>query len=135
MSKSKGPEAVGVADVVVVEAARKLGVEAKSQSVANSTRQAFFHLAPQGALGTERASQILCEALRSRLLGPSLEKDTRLGGRFPHQLVEAAKARSGLTSNTELLEYALAKVALEDDFGEFLASRWGTVDPDLDLEF
>jgi hypothetical protein len=69
------------------------------------------------------------------LLGPGLEKDTRIGGRVTHQLLEAAKARSGLTSNTELLEYALAKVALEDDFGEFLVSQKSTVDPELDLEF
>jgi len=70
-----------------------------------------------------------------RLLGPGLEKDTRVGGRVPHQLLDAAKARSGITSTTALLEYALAKVAIEDDFGQFLVSQAGTVDPDLDLEF
>jgi hypothetical protein len=32
------------------------------------------------------------------------------------ELIRSAKERSGLTSDTQLLEYALAKVALEDDF-------------------
>ena len=41
-----------------------------------------------------------------------------IAGRIRKQLVEAAKARSGITSNTELLEYALARIALEDDFDQ-----------------
>lgn len=50
-------------------------------------------------------------------------------------LLDAARAQSGIKSDTELLEYALACVALEDDFGEkFLALR-GTVPRDVDLEF
>ena len=40
-------------------------------------------------------------------------------------LVEAAKARSGIKSDTDLLEYALARVALEDDFGQKLIAREG----------
>jgi hypothetical protein len=50
-------------------------------------------------------------------------------------LVDAAKARSGIKSDTELLEYAFARVALEDDFGQKLIAREGRVPPDLDLEF
>jgi hypothetical protein len=50
-------------------------------------------------------------------------------------LVDAAKARSGIKSDTELLEYALARVALEDDFGQKLTAREGRVPRDLDLEF
>jgi hypothetical protein len=38
-------------------------------------------------------------------------------------------------SDTELLEYALAKVALEDDFGTRLIRRKGRVAKDVDLEF
>ena len=54
-------------------------------------------------------------------------KDRQLGGRFPEALVEQAKRVSGITENTELLTYALAAVALEDDFGERLLARRGTV--------
>jgi hypothetical protein len=50
-------------------------------------------------------------------------------------LIEAAKERSGLSSDSELLEYTLARVALEDRFAETLISLRGTVPPDLDLEF
>ena len=59
----------------------------------------------------------------------------RIAGRIRKQLVDAAKARSGIRSDTDLLEYALARVALEDDFGPKLIAREGRVPPDIDLEF
>jgi hypothetical protein len=59
----------------------------------------------------------------------------RIAGRIRKQLVKAAKARSGIRSDTELLEYALARVALEDDFGQKLIARAGRVPRDVDLEF
>ena len=60
---------------------------------------------------------------------------SRIAGRIRKQLVDAAKARSGIKSDTDLLEYALARVALEDDFGRKLIARKGRVAPDIDLEF
>ncbi|WP_293346366.1 hypothetical protein [Phenylobacterium sp.] len=57
-----------------------------------------------------------------------------IGARVPRHLIDAAKARTGLTSTTEILEYALAKVALEDDFGAALVARKGRAPRDLDLE-
>jgi hypothetical protein len=59
----------------------------------------------------------------------------RIAGRIRKQLIDAARARSGIESNTELLEYALACVALEDDFGRKLLARRGRVLRDTDLEF
>jgi hypothetical protein len=59
----------------------------------------------------------------------------RIAGRIRKRLVKAAKARSGIKSDTDLLEYALARVALEDDFGQKLMAREGRLPPDLDLEF
>ena len=59
----------------------------------------------------------------------------RIAGRVRQPLIEAAKARSGIVSDTELLEYALARVALEDEFGRKLVARKGHVDSSLDLEF
>jgi hypothetical protein len=65
-----------------------------------------------------------------------LEGDrARIAGRIRKQLVRAAKRRSGIKSDTELLEYALARVALEDDFGQKLIALEGSVPPDIDLEF
>jgi hypothetical protein len=50
-------------------------------------------------------------------------------------LVDEAKRRTGIRSDTALIEAALAKLATHDDFGEWLISQRGTVDPSLDLEF
>lgn len=61
------------------------------------------------------------------------KKQKRLSGRAHAQLFEAAAAQSGL-DGSELLEYALAKVALEDDFAERLLSLEGSISRDLNLE-
>ena len=60
---------------------------------------------------------------------------SRVQARITQSLLSAAKARSGITSDTELLEYALARVAIEDDFGPKLLALKGTVPSDIDLEF
>jgi hypothetical protein len=54
-------------------------------------------------------------------------KDRQLGGRFSDALIDEAKRVSGITENTDLLTYALIKVALEDDFGERLLARKGRI--------
>lgn len=60
--------------------------------------------------------------------------NSALGARVPRQLVTQAKERSGISSTTDLVEYALAKVALEDDFGGKLVARKGTLPADTKLE-
>lgn len=80
-----------------------------------------------------RQQLVLNQAAEEGLLGG--QKDSRITGRVPSKLIEAAKARTSFASDTELVTYALAKVALEDDFGEVLLSLKGTVSPALDLEF
>jgi hypothetical protein len=62
------------------------------------------------------------------------KKQKRLSGRAHEQLFEAAAAQSGL-DGSDLLEYALAKVALEDDFAERLISLEGSIGRDIDLGF
>jgi len=71
----------------------------------------------------------------ARQLGLLKGENGRIGGRVRRDLVAAAKQRSGIVSDTELLEYALAKVAIEDDFGTKLVRRKGRVTKDIDLEF
>jgi hypothetical protein len=61
-------------------------------------------------------------------------KGKRVSGRAHERLFEAAAERSGL-EGSELIEYALAKVALEDEFAAKLLGREGSVSRDLDLEF
>ena len=79
-----------------------------------------------------RRKSILETARRAGLLS-----GTRgyVAGRIHRRLIVVAKARSGITSDTELLEYALARVALEDDFGYTLAAREGRVPRDFNIEF
>jgi hypothetical protein len=61
-------------------------------------------------------------------------RDKTISGRVPSALVEAAKGRSGIRSDSELLVYALSRVALEDDFGPTLLSMKGSVPKDVALD-
>jgi hypothetical protein len=69
---------------------------------------------------TRRPTDILRAAEARGLLG---SKYRQMGGRFSETLVEEAKRVSGMTENTDLLTYALIRVALEDDFGAHLLAR------------
>jgi hypothetical protein len=75
------------------------------------------------------------DVARAEGLIPASDKDAKVSGRIHRRLLDAAKERTGLQSETALLEYALAKVAIEDDFGAHLARLRGTVSRDVDLEF
>lgn len=76
-----------------------------------------------------RIEAVLQKAEESGLLA---EKDSRIAGRVSAELIKKA---SGLTSDTELVEFALANVALEDNFAETFRKTRGTVDPTLKLGF
>lgn len=56
-------------------------------------------------------------------------------GRMPEELVAEAKRKTGITSDSKLLETALANIVVADDYAEWLFSQRGTIDPALDLEF
>lgn len=56
-------------------------------------------------------------------------------GRMPEKLVAEAKRKTGITSDSKLLEAALANIVVADDYAEWLYSQRGTIDPSLDLEF
>jgi hypothetical protein len=79
----------------------------------------------------DRATSILAAARQQGLIGT---KNRMIGGRVTSMLVEAAKARSGIQSDSELLLYALSKVALEDDFGPRLLALKGSVPKDVALD-
>ncbi|MBY0336404.1 MAG: hypothetical protein K2X11_07310 [Acetobacteraceae bacterium] len=76
---------------------------------------------------TPRVGAFLEAAEASGWLAP---KDRHLGGRVSSALVERAKQASGITSDTELLTYALTVVALEDDFAQRLLALEGSVPKD-----
>jgi hypothetical protein len=86
----------------------------------------------ESAFTRRRNRMVLAQARASGLIGPV--KDVRLSGRVSASLVEAAKTRTGVRSDSELLELALSRLALEDDFGRKLLNRKGSIAPDIDLE-
>jgi hypothetical protein len=62
-------------------------------------------------------------------------RDKVVRGRMPAKLVAEAKRKSGITSDSKLLEAALANIATADDYWEWFHAGRGAVDSDLDLEF
>jgi hypothetical protein len=56
-------------------------------------------------------------------------------GRMPSLLVEQAKRKTGIQSDSKLLEAALANIVAGDDYAEWLLAQRGTVSKDLNLEF
>ncbi|WP_428485424.1 hypothetical protein [Rhodopila sp.] len=75
------------------------------------------------------------DVARSEGFIPKSDKDAKVSGRVHRSLLDAAKQRTGLTSETVLLEYALAKVAIEDNFSDQFARLRGSVSKDVELEF
>jgi len=85
--------------------------------------------------GKPKAGQVEAVMRGAERSGLLREKDGRITGRVSSGLINKAKARTGISSDTDLIAFALANIALEDNFGEVFRSLDGTVDPDLDLEF
>ena len=77
--------------------------------------------------------EVLVMAQREGLLDGGRTKVVR--GRMPEALVSQAKKRTGIKSDTDLIEVALANIAVGDNYAEWLLSRQGTIDPEVDLEF
>jgi hypothetical protein len=79
-----------------------------------------------------RFEAVMQAAEQSGLLS---EKSGRIGGRVSPALVKQAKRRTGIETDTDLIEFALATVALEDNFAETFKASRGKVDPELKLGF
>jgi hypothetical protein len=63
------------------------------------------------------------------------EKSSRIAGRVSPTLVEQAKKQTGIAGDTDLIAFALASVALEDNFGAAFKESRGKVSADLKLGF
>lgn len=85
-----------------------------------------------GPIRATRHEAVMRAAERSGLLG---DKSSRIGGRVSPALVAQAKRRTGIEADTDLIEFALASVALEDKFAEAFRASRGKVDEDLKLGF
>lgn len=86
----------------------------------------------QLAISKARFEAVMLAAERFGLLN---EKSGRIGGRVSQALVTQAKRQTGIETDTDLIEFALATVALEDNFAEAFKESRGKVDPDLKLGF
>jgi hypothetical protein len=83
-------------------------------------------------VGKARFEAVMQAAEQSGLLS---EKSGRIGGRVSPALVRQAKRQTGIETDTDLIEFALATVALEDNFSEAFKESRGKVDPELKLGF
>ncbi|TXL71743.1 hypothetical protein FHP25_29025 [Vineibacter terrae] len=63
------------------------------------------------------------------------DKSSRIAGRVSPALVRQAKKHTGITTDTDLIEFALANIALEDNFAETFRAARGRVDAGLKLGF
>ena len=83
-------------------------------------------------LASTRNRATLESARAAGLLGRA--KSARVAGRVSAELIAAAKKSAGVSSDTEVIEVALARLALEDDFGARLVRNKGSVTRELDIE-
>jgi hypothetical protein len=81
-------------------------------------------------VGKARFEAVMRAAEQSGLL---TKKSGRIGGRVSSALVRQAKRLTGIRTDTDLLEFALATVALEDNFADAFRKSRGKVDPALKL--
>jgi hypothetical protein len=96
--------------------------------------KAIRHDARTGRILVSKArfEAVMRAAEQSGLLS---EKSGRIGGRVSPALVRQAKRQTGIETDTDLIEFALATVALEDSFAEAFRKSRGKVDPGLKLGF
>jgi len=83
--------------------------------------------------GSVKLNEVMVIAEQEGLLRG--ERTEMVRGRMPEALVARAKKRTGISSNTDLIEVALANIAVGDDYADWLLSRRGSVTPEPDLEF
>ncbi|WP_221938586.1 hypothetical protein [Mycobacterium sp. KBS0706] len=86
----------------------------------------------QSEISKARFESVMVAAERSGLLR---DKSSRIGVRVSPKLVAEAKRLTGIEADTELIEFALASIALEDEFLRVFDEIRGTVDPDLKLGY
>jgi len=88
---------------------------------------------PTGSVKDRAAFFMVAQAEKEGLLHG--ERSQVVRGRMPEALVARAKRRTGIDSDTELIEVALANIAVADDYADWLLSRRGAVDREAVLEF
>ena len=62
-------------------------------------------------------------------------RSKRMSARVDPGLLKAARSKTGLTNDSELVSEALAVLAASDDFGPWFAAQAGRLPKDIDLDF
>jgi hypothetical protein len=110
----------------------RLSAAGSSRGTAERTTVAQGDAKKGQPVSKARFDAVMRAAERSGLLS---EKSGRIGGRVSPALVKQAKRQTGIQTDTDLIEFALATVALEDNFAEAFKESRGKVDPKLKLGF
>jgi hypothetical protein len=111
------------------------GKQAAGTTKASSGRIKAAHRSPatgQFVVSKARFEAVMQAAEKSGLLD---EKGGRIGGRVSPALVRQAKRQTGIETDTDLIEFALARVALEDNFADAFKESRGKVEAKLKLGF
>lgn len=110
-----------------------MGEAGRTASKAGSVLTSKREPATSGSIVSKvRFEAVMLAAEQSGLLS---EKGSRIGGRVSPALVRQAKRQTGIETDTDLIEFALATVALEDNFAEAFKESRGRVNPALKLGF
>ena len=106
------------------------------QVVSSERRNAPLHRAagvPEADVQLAAFVNAARDSLRARGVGGG-RKGRALSARVDPELLEAAAARLGVTSQTEVLNAGLAVLAGADTFGAWLLDQAGTLEADLDVD-
>ena len=104
----------------------------KTRTKTARKRRAAPSASRPATLAAAKARFALEAARADRLLAG--EKTHLLSARLNESLVAAAKQRTGISSDTQLVELALASLAVGDDFGEWLVTQGGRLKADFDID-
>jgi hypothetical protein len=104
----------------------------RGKQVAGTTKGSRGETTGQLVVSNARFEAVMRAAEQSGLLN---EKGGRIGGRVSPALVRQAKRQTGIETDTDLIEFALATIALEDNFADVFKESRGKVDPKLKLGF
>lgn len=105
----------------------------QSGSSRSSRRRKHAEIARVSSMHSAKLRDVMIIAEQEGLLHG--ERTQVVRGRMPEALVARAKKRTGIESDTDLIEVALAHIAVADDYPDWLLSRRGVISPEADLEF
>lgn len=105
----------------------------RSVESSSSRRRKRAVVGDAGRVRSSKLRDVMVIAEREGLLHG--ERTQVVRGRMPEALVARAKKRTGINSDTDLIEVALANIAVADDYADWLLSRRGGVDREAELEF